>query len=186
MEALAGKLLVASPTLLDPNFHRSVVLLCAHGAEGAFGVILNRPLGPAAVGDRLPEWRERLAEPAVLFGGGPVEPATALALGHARGETNTDASGWTPLTGPTGPVALGTEAGELAAQLTRVRVFAGHAGWGAHQLEAEIAQGAWFVVEARAEDIFTDAPERLWQRVLRRQPGDLVLQAFYPPDLRLN
>jgi putative transcriptional regulator len=67
-----------------------------------------------------------------------------------------------------------------------MRVFAGYAGWESDQLEAEIDEGAWFVVDAEAGDLSAEDPERLWQQVLRRQPGPLAIVATFPEDPSLN
>ncbi len=83
--SLAGKLLVATPSLVDPNFARTVVLICEHNAEGALGVVLNRPMEHATIGEHLPAWAPFVSTPPVIFQGGPVEPATALALGELTG-----------------------------------------------------------------------------------------------------
>src|SRR5690606_27818234 len=82
-ESYAGKLLVAGPDLLDPNFARSVVLICLHDDAGAFGLVLNRPLA-AAVVDHLPAWAEWASHPASLFSGGPVDPTAVVGLGRTR------------------------------------------------------------------------------------------------------
>lgn len=181
LESYAGKLLVAGPDLLDPNFARSVVLVCLHDAEGAFGLVLNRPLA-APVVDHLPPWGEWASHPAVLFGGGPVEPTSVVGLGRAR-----DAEALTiPVSQGVGLLNLGRDPGEWTGALDAVRVFAGYSGWGAGQLEAEVLQRAWFVLDAEPGDPFTDSPGDLWQRVLRRQRGEMALYAFLPEDLSSN
>lgn len=173
MDSLAGNLLVASPSLGDPNFYRSVVLLVEHGPEGAAGVILNRPstTGP---GDELPDWAPLLAQPDVVFIGGPVEPQAAVGL--AREGSDEVLPG----------VAMVDLSAQPAVVDTAVRVYAGYAGWGPGQLEAELEENAWLVLTARDEDVFTGAPERLWREVLRRQPGRLAFLANFPDDPRLN
>jgi len=67
-----------------------------------------------------------------------------------------------------------------------LRIFAGYAGWSAGQLEGEIAEGAWYVLEAEPRDPFSDHPERLWREVLRRQRGELAFVANYPDDVSMN
>ena len=181
-ELRPGKLLVATPLLEDPSFRRSVVLLCTHDDRGSFGLVLNRPL-EAAVADLLPEWRDVVSAPYVLFSGGPVDRAQAFALG--RGGIGHDVPGWTPVTGEVGLLSLEGELGSLGA-VEDVRLFAGYAGWSDGQLETEVAEEAWFVVDALPRDVFTMHPARLWQDVLRRQPGTLALFALFPPDPLLN
>jgi putative transcriptional regulator len=182
-ESLAGRLLVASPDLLDPNFRRTVVFMCSHDERGAFGIVLNRPL-PALVIDHLPQWGPRVAWPGNLFGGGPVEPGVALALGLTA-EPRHD-PWWTGITEHIGLVGLGEDASEPLATLERVRGFGGYAGWGGGQLETEIAGESWVVVDARPDDPFTPEPERLWYQVLRRQRGPLAMYAFVPRDDAVN
>jgi putative transcriptional regulator len=183
-ESLAGKLLVASPLLVDPNFRRSVVLMCLHVENGAMGLILNRPVETALVSDHLPEWTQAVAPPGVLFRGGPVEPASALAL--ARIVEEEPRVPWTPIAHHTGLIDLSRSPDEFVALIDRVRIFGGYAGWGAVQLQDELAEKAWFVLESWPSDLFTDHPESLWSDVLRRQGGDLALMAHYPDDPSLN
>ena len=171
--SLTGCLLVASPTLFDPNFAASVVLVIHHGDPGAVGVVLNRPttLSP----DRLPPgWS--LSDP--VHAGGPVEPEIAIALA----ESEDDHGSWerigtgiwlADLEGPPTPVR-------------RLRIFAGYAGWGPGQLEDEISRGDWIVADATPEDVFTADTPGLWRLVLRRQPDPIRLLAGYPVDPSLN
>jgi putative transcriptional regulator len=181
-ELAPGKLLVATPLLDDPNFYRTVVLLCAHDEQQSFGLVLNRPL-QVPVADLLPEWRHVVSEPHVVFGGGPVDRARTFALGLTRGAA--DAPWWTPVTAEIGLLHLDEDPSSLGL-VEGARLFAGYAGWSREQLEAEVAEEAWFVVDATPRDVFTMRPERLWQDVLRRQPGQLPLFALFPPDPRLN
>ena len=184
---LTGRLLVAAPRLIDPNFARTVVLVCRHDDEGALGLVLNRPTS-VAVGEALPGWVEPLAPPNVVFLGGPVQPEMAVGLGRLRGEHSgrADTEEWTPIGDQLGLVNLGSSpAGEVGA-LDRLRVFAGYAGWSAGQLDFEVASADWFVLPALAEDHFTAAPGGLWRRVLRRQPGPVALFADFPLDPSLN
>jgi putative transcriptional regulator len=192
-EHLKGRLLVATPNLGDPNFERTVVLILEHGEEGALGVVLNRP-SDLDLAEPLPEWARAAAHPPVVFIGGPVAPSAAVCL--ARVARAGAARGWEPVLGPSGPLsgapgALGTldldsDPDETIAALDEIRVFAGYAGWGPGQLESEIEDGGWFVVDADAADPLSPAPENLWSAVLRRQRGALAFCAAYPPDPNLN
>jgi putative transcriptional regulator len=178
-----GRLLVASPALADGNFDRAVVFVLDHDEEGALGVILNRA-SAVTVGETLMGWNELAAEPPVLFGGGPVEPTAIVALGRAT--TSVAPDGWTPIIDRIRLVDLDDDPALAAADLERVRVFAGYAGWAPGQLEEEIEQGAWFPVDAEPTDVFTDDPESLWHEVLRRQPGELRLLSTFPDDPSMN
>lgn len=173
-----GKLLVASPRLQDPNFYRTVVFLFEHGDDGALGTVLNRPSTERAA-DHLPEWRDLITEPAVVFVGGPVRNEVAVGVAEFE-DQETDGA----LFAGIGFIDL-SEPPEPGHQPQRIRVFSGYSGWDAGQLEVELAVDSWFIVDAVAEDVFGD-PDNLWSRVLERQPGHLRLYARYPDDLSLN
>jgi putative transcriptional regulator len=185
MMQLKGRLLVATPNLGDPNFERTVVLVLEHGDEGALGVVLNRP-SELDVAEPLPEWAGAAAHPPVVFIGGPVAPSAAVCL--ARLGRDGGAEGWQPLLDgtPVGTMDLDSDPDEAIPRLEEIRVFAGYAGWGPGQLEGEIADGGWFVVDADPDDPLSPAPQNLWAAVLRRQKGALALFAAYPPDPTLN
>lgn len=182
-ETLTGKLLVASPALTDPNFHRSVVLMCAHGADGSFGIVLNRPLPMLAV-DRVRAWGRDVAWPVNLFAGGPVQSNVTFAVGLSA-EPRSD-PWWTSIVDRIGLVSLNADPGEVLPALVQFRIFAGYSGWRAGQIEAEIRSESWFVVDSFPSDALTDEPERLWHNVLRRQPGQLKMFAFVPEDMAVN
>ena len=183
---LIGRLLVASPQLGDPNFERTVVLLLDHGPEGALGVVLNRPTG-LPVDEILDAWRaEALAvPPGVVFRGGPVSPDAVIGLARTEGE-DVDGSQWRLVLDGVGTVDLAVAPAEQPVTVAGVRMFAGYAGWSPDQLEEELGEGAWIVVEALATDIFTAEAEALWHDVLQRQGGSLALLAAYPPHPSVN
>lgn len=182
--SLTGHLIVANPALDDPNFTHTVVLICAHTTEaGAFGLVLNRALA-APVADAIPKWNEHVASPAVLFSGGPVETTRAAALGLRR--DGAIATHWNAVSEFVGLVDLEPGPDASIAALEAVRIFAGYAGWGPGQLENEVRGEAWYVVPARPEDAFTQDPDGLWERVLRRQPGGMAMFAFFPHSPSLN
>ncbi|HWB68329.1 MAG TPA: YqgE/AlgH family protein [Mycobacteriales bacterium] len=180
---LRGKLLVATPTLREPTFARTVIALLAHGDEGALGVIINRP-ADAPLQEVVPPVAELASEPAVLFSGGPVEPQAAIALGVAAGDV--DETLVQPVQLPLVTVDLDGDPALLAASLRQLRVFAGYAGWASGQLESEIEQGAWYVVDGLPLDPFDPAPARLWSAVLRRQPWPLSAVSTCPVDPTMN
>lgn len=187
--SLAGKLLVASPILDDPNFARSVVLICTHDHDGAFGLVLNRPLR-AAVDEYLPGWSGPLASPGVIFSGGPVDVTSAFGLG--RGVIAASDAWLSPPIGAAGEVQTGmVDLDRIDALrgegVDAFRLFSGYAGWTGGQLEAELLTDAWFVVDALVDDAFTSEPDALWHAVLRRQPrGDLAMFGYYPDDPSVN
>ncbi|MFF8829850.1 YqgE/AlgH family protein [Streptomyces sp. NPDC015131] len=183
VSSLTGRLLVATPALADPNFDRAVVLLLDHDDEGSLGVVLNRPT-PVDVGDILEGWAPLAGEPGVVFQGGPVSLDAALGLAVIPGDEGP--LGWRRVYGAIGLVDLETPPELLAAALGSLRIFAGYAGWGPGQLEDEMAEGAWFVVDSEPGDVSSPRPEGLWRQVLRRQRGELAMIATYPDDPSLN
>jgi putative transcriptional regulator len=180
---LVGRLLIATPMLRDPNFDRTVVMLLDHNGDGALGVVLNRP-SAMAVADPLPQWVDHVAEPAVVFVGGPVSPGSAICLAQARDEVTRD--GWQPLFAGLGTIDLSLGPSDLGGTIGDLRVFAGYAGWGPGQLEAEIDAGAWYVTRPRPGDALCAEPEALWRAVLRRQGGAIAALATYPKELSVN
>ena len=179
---LRGRLLVATPPLVDPNFDRSVVLLLEHGDDGALGIVLNRP-SDTPLATVLPEWHEHATAPGVVFSGGPVAPEAVIAL--ARGGTDAT-DGWMPVLGEVGTVDVGRDPADLGAHLEALRIFVGYASWSPGQLEIELEQEAWFVAAADSGDPFSLHPDQLWREVLRRQRGRVAMFANYPDDPEAN
>lgn len=180
-----GRLLVATPLLVDPHFAHTVVLLLDHDDDGSLGVVLNRPTA-VAVSSVLADWSNSVTAPEVLFEGGPVSTDAALALASVPVGPASEPVGFRRLFGATGLIDLDTPREVLAPALTKLRVFAGYAGWGSGQLAAEVEEGSWYVVDSRPDDVFTAEPGRLWSRVLRRQPGELAWVSTKPLDPTLN
>ncbi|HET9516476.1 MAG TPA: YqgE/AlgH family protein, partial [Actinoplanes sp.] len=180
MESMTGRLLVAAPTLKDPNFDRTVVLLVAHEPGGALGVVLNRAT-EVPVSDVLGAWGELAREPAVLFEGGPVQPESAICLARIRPGTTRRVAGFHRVAGAVGTVDLSTDPDQLRVSVAGLRVFAGYSGWSPGQLEDEVAAGAWFVFDALPGDPFMSRPDDLWPMVLRRQGDILAAVAHFPP-----
>ncbi len=183
MTSSRERLLVATPALLDPNFARTVIFVLEHDDNGALGVVLNRP-AETQVGEPLPGWDRLAADPGVMFLGGPVAQNAAVCLGEARIGASPD--DWSLLRATVGSLDLSQGADAVAIWVARVRIFAGYAGWGARQLDAEIMLGSWYVVDASVEDIFSAEPIALWRRVLRRQGGGMAIAANAPLDPSLN
>ena len=177
-------LLLATPALLDPNFAETVVLMLDVNDDGALGVVLNRPTA-LAVSEVLGGWAEVVAEPEVLFQGGPVETDGALAVAMLSA-TVEDNVGFRGVSGQLGLLDLDTPVELVTGSLDGLRIFAGYAGWGSGQLQEEIAEGHWYVVPGRAEDVFRSDASDLWRDVLRRQPGDLAMHSTRPADPDLN
>jgi putative transcriptional regulator len=181
VRSLRGQLLVAGPDLLDPNFHRTVVLVGEHGDDGAMGVVLNRP-SPVAVADAVPPLASLVDDGAVVHVGGPVQPQAVVVLADFVEPAGAEAVVLETVGFLPGEIDDAAELGPLRS----VRVFAGYAGWGPGQLEEELAEGSWLVFPARTSDIFGAEPERLWSEVLRRQGGAYAVLALLPEDPRTN
>ena len=179
MESLKGQLLIAAPMLVDPNFHRTVVLIMEHTDEGALGVVLNRPT-ELAVGDAVPDLAE-FADGDPVFAGGPVQPQAVIALAE-----HTSPVGEEAVVGPIAPIQVADDIEELGGHVARVRVSAGYAGWTEGQLDDELAEEAWFIEPALPGDVFAGDPNSLWRRVLERKGGEYSLVARMPPDPSLN
>ncbi|HEX2041092.1 MAG TPA: YqgE/AlgH family protein [Acidimicrobiales bacterium] len=183
--SFTGRLLVAAPALRDPNFDRTVVLVLEHGPEGAVGVVLNRPTGTDLYA-ALPRWEGLAADPSVVFEGGPVAPTAAICIARTPVVAEDEPEGWRPLFAGLGTVDLGRDPEELSQPVRDIRVFAGYAGWGADQLEGEVASGAWYVLDALPDDALSADPDDLWRTVLRRQRGKLAMVANFPTDPVMN
>jgi putative transcriptional regulator len=184
MNGYTGRLLVATPTLEDPNFRRSVVLMLDHTDEGALGIVVNRPLD-VDVSVVLPAWQPYTTAPGRLFQGGPVQLDSALGLVAVPGDGD-EPLGVKRIVGSLGLIDLDTPPEIVAGGVAGLRIFAGYAGWSAGQLEKEIDVGGWYVVDAEPRDAFTDHPSGLWHSVLRRQRGELALVSTFPEDPSLN
>jgi len=202
---LAGRVLVATPTIGDQRFAHAVIFMLDHDESGALGLVLNAP-GTRTVDEAVPQWASWVGAPELLFAGGPVNEDQALGLVRLG-------PGWEPPPGPglpggdgtvgVGPagivgllgtdgqiglVDLSREADELigVAGVEEIRVFAGYAGWGPGQLDAELEVGAWWDADADGDDVFTRDPAGLWERVVARQGGTRALFARFSGDPSLN
>ena len=180
-ESLAGQLLLASPSLEDPNFVRTVVLIGVHSDEGAMGVVLNRP-STSTVAEAVPQLEELVGErrARVRRRPGPAE------LDRVPGRVPRPRAGRAAGARADRASRAGPSLEELAAATARRRVFAGYAGWGEGQLDAEIERGDWIAQEALPEDVFTTCPTALWSDVLTRKGGSYALIARMPLDPSLN
>jgi putative transcriptional regulator len=182
MDSLRGRLLIASPVLVDPNFHRTVVLIAEHTEDGAMGLVLNRP-AETLVADAVPDLTELADSGAPVYVGGPVAADAVIVLA----EFDEPALAGVLLDDDLGFVGSGTEdLGAVAGGVRRARVFAGHAGWGPGQLEAELEEDSWIVEPPRREEIFSEDTDALWASVLRRKGREYALLSTMPPDPSVN
>jgi putative transcriptional regulator len=181
-KSLKGKLLLDAGNLQGSFFQRTVVLVCEHDAEGAFGLVLNRTVG-SRVGDLIEgDLPVRLKE-LPLFLGGPVQPS-ALSFLH---------SAPTLLTANVLPqVQVGHSLDDLVdiagsfPPSGRLRVFGGYSGWSPGQLDDEMRRDAWMLHPATADLIFQEPPDQLWRQILRGKGLDYRLLAESPEDPSLN
>lgn len=173
-----GDLLVSSPSLTDPRFRRTVVYLLQHDDEGSAGVVINRRFERSLAGLDLPEW---VVDSAIVREGGPVSDDSLLAL--ASTET---APGH--LRRAVGPQVCVVDLDEIRAdeQFQPLQLFVGYAGWAAGQLAGEIGRDDWLVVSSDPCDVLATDPERVWDRVLRRQRGHARLWATLPEAVTAN
>ncbi len=180
-----GRLLLATPPLEDPNFDRTVIYVLEHHDDGAIGLVLNRP-SDEALEAPLDRWIDLQTAPSSVFTGGPVETNAMIGMATTKVLVDEPLEHITPISGLIASTDLSADPAIVAAHVDTVRVFRGYAGWGAGQLNAEIDEGAWLVLDAEIEDVFSDRPDELWHTVLKRQPGRLSWLALAPDDLSLN
>ncbi len=145
------------------------------------GIVLNR-VSEAPVADAVPQLASVTEAGACIHVGGPVQPEAVVVVAEFEDESAAASIVFADV----GFMSAEAEAEDLADSARRVRVFAGYAGWGAGQLDAEIADEAWIVEAAEVADVFSEDPEDLWSAVLRRKGGPYALVATMPPDPSVN
>ncbi|MEO1050672.1 MAG: YqgE/AlgH family protein [Bacteroidota bacterium] len=177
-----GRVLISEPYLPDPNFERTVVLLCEHNDDGSFGFVLNRPSGLffEDIIDQGKGFKEK------IYVGGPVQQDTLHFLHRAEylegGEPVMDDCLW---------------GGNFEQLMTLIenntldpedfRFFIGYSGWGAGQLEDELEANSWIVSDILNQKmVFDYRPEDLWREVLKEMGGKFNMYSNYPIDPRLN
>ena len=183
-EPTAGDLLVASVLLSDGVFNQSVVLVLDSDEDGALGVVLNE-ISSTSLNAVLPDWVQSVSEPQVLFHGGPVSPNGAICLASVAA-TGEEPPGWRPLFDSVGLLHLDTPIEIVAGAYQDLRIFAGYAGWQPGQLQSELEEGMWHVLDAQYSDVFGLQPLNLWRQVLRRQPGELSFFSTWVEDPERN
>jgi len=180
-----GTLLVALPSLTDPNFRQSVVLLCEAGEDGSMGLVVNRPT-PLKLADALPDQEILSNSDVPVYLGGPVQTDRILILNRG-GDLLLE--GFLPVLAE---VSLGGTMEALKEAATGLKItgefrpYRGYAGWAPGQLEAEIDQGAWLLVPGDPDTVFCRNPGLLWQEVMGRMGGILGIYASMPDDLSSN
>jgi putative transcriptional regulator len=164
-----GRFLVASRSLSDPNFAQTVVLLLVYEARGAMGVVINRP-SHVPLASALPELDELRRRKDPVFFGGPVALDAALMLVRSTARPQ-DAQAIVKDVYLSGSRAVLRQAVRGTGKRNRLRVYAGHAGWGAGQLDHEIGRGDWFVTDADPASIFELSPDDVWPRLIDHVSG---------------
>jgi putative transcriptional regulator len=180
-----GTFLVASPLLRDPNFLRTVVLMCEHGDGGSWGVVVNRPT-ELALGDLVDGMPVPSAVPGVVHWGGPVETSRLQVLHRLR----SGAEGELEICPG---VSLGLDLEELREVTSRpllpgeaLHAYVGHAGWAGGQLDAELDTGSWIMCTGNQRFVFDTRPEEIWDRVLLALGPRFASLTRVPLDPRLN
>ena len=181
LDSLRGRLLLASPALYDPNFRRTVVLVTEHTDEGAVALVLNRP-SETAVEDAVPDLAGLVERGEPVYVGGPVQQSAVLVLA----EFDDPSEAAEIVLGDVGFPRSDDPPEQLAAAMRRARVFAGYAGWGPGQLEAELEEQSWLVEPAAGVDLFPERGEDLWAIVVNRKGGAHRALALMPEDPSLN
>jgi putative transcriptional regulator len=169
MSSLAPALLLSMPQMRDPNFTRAVILLCKHNGEGAFGLVVNRPLitsGRVVVNLDPPVSTERELE---VWIGGPVEPGSSWILVGGQEK----ATGMSIVEG----LSLSTSPDLLRRLLEpnpppTTKLIVGYSGWGPGQLEIELEQSAWLLSDVDPALLFSMPAEQMWEKAIRRLGAD--------------
>jgi putative transcriptional regulator len=172
--------LIAGPTLWDPNFRRTVLLIGHHDDEGAVGVILNRAT-ETTVAEAVPPLGVLVPVDERVFLGGPVQPGAAVVVADFVDPSVADFLAFDTIGFLPSESSPGVEGA-----VRRARVFAGYAGWGPGQLEAEMDEDSWIVEPARPSDVFSQDPSRLWEEVLKRKGSSFDLLRLMPLDPTQN
>jgi putative transcriptional regulator len=169
---------------MDPNFRRTVVLICEHTGDGAVGLVLNR-VTEHTIADVCQQIPEAIGRDERVHVGGPVQPDHLLVLHRKVDLDGKPIIDGVALVGDvdvlrsllSGPIACGSD---------QFRCYAGYAGWGEGQLEQEMEMGGWILVEGDARLVFDTAPGEIWSEALRKKGGAHVLTAEMPPHPELN
>ena len=185
MQSLKGQLILDGGKLAGTEFQHTVLLICQHDPEGAFGLVLNR-VSPQTIGESLTEELPDAVKESPLYFGGPVRPQMLSCLVHepAIGELTEahvlpglrlahDLEPWLETEGKIAPFA-------------QIKFFAGYAGWSPGQLDREMQDDAWLTHPASIELIFHPAPETLWKMILREKGPQYRLLAEAPDDISHN
>ena len=179
-----GVFLIAAPSLRDPNFRQTVVLLCEHGPEGALGVVVNRPTA-MSVSEALPHVPVLEGQRHVLFSGGPVQPNQVMLLYRLNQLPDNSHHVFDG-------VCLGGDMELVDRILTTnqereaFRAYVGYSGWGPGQLESEMKTGSWITLPADPHIVFETDPLRVWPDIVSTLGDDYRHYSDMPVDPSLN
>jgi len=182
IEPMPGVALIAAGSLRDPNFIRTVILLCEHTDEGSFGLVLNQTL-PLKLSDGFKNLRDWDAP---LFKGGPVQ---AGALHFLHGNQNLEIGSREILPGVYwgGDFhALNDLMASSSARPSQFRFFAGYSGWGSGQLQAEIDRQDWYLARMHSGLVFCDDADDHWRQILRSMGSEYAMISNLPVNAQLN
>jgi len=168
--SLTGQLLVASTTMGDPRFQRTVILVVRHNESGAFGIAINRPVGRRTLASLLEKLGEKDAVDGnvQIFAGGPVQPDLGFVI-HTTDYKLADTTAINDDVALTASPDILRDIGRQKGPQKALVVF-GYAGWGPNQLEAELAHNAWFTITADSELLFDAGRDRVWEEAVARRP----------------
>jgi putative transcriptional regulator len=181
----AGTFLVASPLLRDPNFVRTVVLLCDHDDEGSWGLVVNRRTH-LTFGELLDDLPVATGSDGPVYWGGPCETSRLQLLHDLRRDLDNEIEICPGIHLGVDPVSLQEILADSLLPGESQHAYVGHAGWGPGQLAAELASGAWITCTADPTIVFGAEPERVWDDVLRSLGPKYARLTHVPIDPRLN
>ncbi|MDP6461696.1 MAG: YqgE/AlgH family protein [Gemmatimonadota bacterium] len=180
-----GVLLLASPRLQDPNFSRTVVLICDHGASGTWGLVLNRRTR-LTYGELIDDIPFPGASAGPVHWGGPCSVGSFQLLHRLRRPMEPDLTIGRNIRLGVDPEALRELLGESLLPGEALRAFVGHAGWGEGQLDAEMKTGSWILARASSSLVFDTEPAAMWAEALRSLGNQYAGLADFPADVRYN
>jgi putative transcriptional regulator len=177
-----GRILVSEPYLPDPNFERTIILLCEHNDDGSFGFIMNKP-SVAKLGEVMQDLKEIDAP---VFIGGPVQQDTLHYIHRlANLEESIEVMEGIYWGGNFDQLISLIDTKQVAA--SDIKFFLGYSGWSVGQIEEELKEDSWIVSDKVNEELLFDIKaEAMWQYALKRMGGRFSVYSNYPQDPRLN
>jgi putative transcriptional regulator len=181
-KSLKGQLLLDNGRLQGSFFHRTVLLICQHDEEGAFGLVLNRPMGKQ-VGEALTANLSDVLKTQELFLGGPVQPQ---ALSYLHADDFLPDANVLPNLSLDHSIDNLIDLGDSFSTTQKLKIFAGYAGWSPGQLDDEMKRDTWLIHPASPDLVFCENPEDLWPGILKEKGWKYRLISQQPDDLSQN